>query len=110
MANLSCLLATTFSIYYTQGCGTQIQGCGTQIQGHFSSKRPFLLPLVLFFVLFTLSFLRLIVSLSLLCSSVTEALFALSFSFLNERCLYFFGFSFDHAKATLPYSINEGQF
>ena len=47
------------------------------------------------------SFSRLIVSLSFLCSSVSEALFALSFSFLSER------FFFIDAKATLAYSRNE---
>ena len=36
-------------------------------------------------LLLALSFSRLILSLSFLCSSVSEALFALSFSFLNER-------------------------
>ena len=41
------------------------------------------------------SFSRLILSLSFLCSSVYEALFALSFSFLSER------FSSVHAKAVL---------
>ena len=50
-----------------------------------------------------LSFSRLILSLSFLCSSVSEALFALSFSFLSERCL----FVFVHAKAALAYSRNE---
>ena len=40
-------------------------------------------------------------------SSVSEALFALSFSFLSER--FFSGFYFVHAKAALacPYSRNE---
>ena len=46
-------------------------------------------------LLLALSFSRLILSLSLLCSSV--ALFALSFSFLSN--LVVFGFFFDHAKA-----------
>ena len=45
------------------------------------------------------SFLRLILSLSFLCSSVYEALFALIFSFLIER------FSSAHAKAALAYII-----
>ena len=47
------------------------------------------------------SFSHLILSLSFLCSSVYEALFALSFSFLSER------FSSVHAKAALAYSRNE---
>ena len=46
-------------------------------------------------LLLALSFSCLILSLSFLCSSVTEALFALSFSFLSER------FFFVHAKAAL---------
>ena len=46
----------------------------------------------------SISFSRLILSLSFLCSSVYEALFALSFSFLSER------FSSVHAKAALAYS------
>ena len=46
------------------------------------------------------SFSRLILSLSFLCSSVYETLFALSFSFLSER------FSSVHAKAALAYSRN----
>ena len=42
-----------------------------------------------------------ILSLSFLCSSVSEALFALSFSFLSESLFYV------HAKAALAYSRNE---
>ena len=42
-----------------------------------------------YFCSFSLSFSRLILNLSLLRSSVTEALFALSFSFLSELCLFF---------------------
>ena len=49
-----------------------------------------------FFV--SLSVLSLILSLSFLCSSVSEVLFALSLSFLSERVF------FVHAKATLAYS------
>ena len=48
-----------------------------------------------------LSFSRLILSLPFLCSSVSEALLALSFSFLSER------FFFVHAKAVLACSQNE---
>ena len=47
------------------------------------------------------SFLRHILSLSFLFSSVSEALFASSFSFLSEH------FFFIHAKAALTYSRNE---
>ena len=46
----------------------------------------------------SISFSRLILSLSFLCSSVYEALFDLSFSFLSER------FSSVHAKAALAYN------
>ena len=53
-------------------------------------------------LLLALSFSCLILSLSFLCSSVSEALFALSYSFLSELVL-FFGF-FVHARATLTYS------
>ena len=49
------------------------------------------------------SFSRLIVSLSFLCSSISEALFALSFSFLSEYLLLLFV----HANAALAYSRNE---
>ena len=51
-------------------------------------------------LLLALSFSRLILSLSFLCSSVSEALFGLSFSFLSERLLLFFV----HAKAALAYN------
>ena len=60
-------------------------------------------PLVVFlFPLLSLTFSSLILSVSFLCS---EALFALSFSFLSKL---FFGFYFVHAKAALayPYSRN----
>ena len=52
-------------------------------------------------LLLALSFMRLILSLSFLCCSVSEALFALSYSFLGECCFYV------HAKAALAYSRNE---
>ena len=42
-----------------------------------------------------------ILSLSFLCSSVSEALFTLSFSYLNER------FPFVHDKAALAHSRNQ---
>ena len=44
--------------------------------------------------------------LSFLCSSVSEALFALRFLFLSERC-FFFSFFFVHANAALAFSRNE---
>ena len=55
-------------------------------------------------LLLALSFSRLIVRFSFLCSSVSEALFALSFSFINERFVVVF---FVHVKADLVYSRNE---
>ena len=68
----------------------------------------FSFPLVVFLVLLlALSFSHLILSLSFLCSSVSESLFALSFSFLSERLLFFFGFFFIYAKAAQAYSRNE---
>ena len=75
MAKLSCLLATTFSSL-------------THLSNSFSSPLPFLC---------------LMLSLSFLCFSVSEALFALSLSFLSERLLLFFV----HAKAALAYSRNQ---
>ena len=54
-------------------------------------------------LLLALSFSRLIVSFSFLCSSISEALFTLGFSFLSERLMLFFV----HAKAALAYSRNE---
>ena len=91
-ANLSCLLATTFS---------SLRSTSTSLQSFESGQVLFLVvsgdlffPLV---VLLALSFSRLILSLSFLCSSVSEALLALSFSFLSER--FFLSFFFVHAKA-----------
>ena len=54
-------------------------------------------------LLLALSFSHLTLSLSFLFSSVSEALFPLSFSSLSERLLLFF----IHAKADLAYSRNE---
>ena len=51
-------------------------------------------------LLLVLSFLHLILSFSFLCSSVSGALFALSFSILGERCFFRLLF-FVHAKAAL---------
>ena len=101
-ANLSCLLATTFS-------------CLRCLSISFSSPHLNLLRVArrcfswssvsddllfsscsfFFVLLLALSFSRPILSLSFLCSSVSEALFALTFSFLIERVL-FFGFFFRH--------------
>ena len=55
--------------------------------------------------LFLALFFSLILSLSFLCSSVSEALFAKRF--LSEHFVVVFGFFFVHAKAALAYSINE---
>ena len=89
-ANLSCLLATTFSSLRF-------------LFNSLSSPNFNLLRVARrcfsWFSIF--SFSRLIFSLSFLCSSVSEALFALSFSFLSE-CFFFV-----HAKAALAYSRNE---
>ena len=53
-------------------------------------------------ILLALSYSRPILSLSFICSSVSDALFALSFSFKVN--IFFFGFFFIHAKTTLAYS------
>ena len=89
-ANLSCLPATTFSSLRL-------------LFNSLSSPRFNLLRVARrcfsWFSIF--SFSCLIFSLSLICSSVSEALFALSFSFLSEH------FFLVHAKAALAYSRNE---
>ena len=87
--NLSCLLATTFS--------------SLRYPNSLSSTRFNLLRVsrisFSWFSVFLYS--HLILCLYFLCSSVTEALFALSFSFLCER------FVFIHAKSALAYIRNE---
>ena len=55
-----------------------------------------------FLALLSLSFFRLVVSLSFLCYSISEALFALSFYFLIEHLMLLFV----HAKAALAYGRN----
>ena len=59
--------------------------------------------------LLALSFLRLILSLSFLCSSVSEALFALSFSFLSEHCIFSASFlsKFKHLSKIDPAILPE---
>ena len=104
IANLSCLVATIFSSL-------------SFLSNSFSSPRFNLLRVArccfswssvsddLFFplvLLLALSFSRLILSLSFLCSSVSEALFALRFSFISER--FFLAFFFVHAKVAIAYS------
>ena len=56
---------------------------------------------VIYFLIFASYPQSSILSLSFLCSSVSEALFALSFSFRSER------FFFVHAKAALARSRNQ---
>ena len=88
--NLSSLLATTFSRLRF-------------LSNSLSSLRFNLLRVArnCFSCFSVFFFSRLILSLSLLCSSVSDALFALSFSFISE-CFYFV-----HAKSALAYSQNE---
>ena len=76
-ANLSCLLATTFS-------SLRFLFNFTSLQSFESGQALFLV--VFYFLIFGV--LSSILSLSFLCSSVSEALFTLSFSFLSE-CFYF---------------------
>ena len=89
MAILSCLLVTTYTI----------------LKYLFNSSSPrfniFRVPrrCLSWFSIF--SFSRLILSLSFLCSSVSEAMLTLSLSFLSERSF------FVHAKAALVYSRIE---
>ena len=86
-ANLSCLLATTFS-------SLRFLFNFTSLQSFESGQRGFLFS--------HFQVLSSILSLSFLCSSVSEALFTLSFSFLSE--LLFFNQSlppkndFEHAR------------
>ena len=77
-ANLSCLLATTFS--------------SLRFLFNFTSLQSFESGQALFLVVFLFSHFRVLssnLSLFSLCSSVSEALFTLSFSFLSE-CFFFF--------------------
>ena len=100
MANLSCLLVTTFSslsflsthfitslLSFESGQARCFSRSSVSDDFFFSSCIFLVLLLALFFS-------RLILSLSFLCSSVSEASFALRFSFLSERF-------FVHAKAAL---------
>ena len=72
-ANLSCLLATTFS-------SLRFLFNFTSLQSFESGQRGFLFS--------HFRVLSSILSLSFLCSSVSEALFTLSFSFLSERFFF----------------------
>ena len=76
-ANLSCLLATTFS--------------SLRFLFNFTSFQSFGSGQALFLMVFLFSHFRVlssILSLSFLCSSVSKALFILSFSFLSERFFF----------------------
>ena len=85
------LLVTTFSSLRFLSNNTSLQSfeSGQALflwspvsDDHFFSSCNFLV------ILLVLSFSRPILSLSFLCSSVSEALFALSFQFLNERIVF----------------------
>ena len=94
MANLSCLLITTCSSlrFLSNSFSSPRFNLWRVARRCFSWSSvcdDLSFPLVVFLVLLlALSFSRLILSLSLLCSSVYEALFALSFSFLSECCFF----------------------
>ena len=90
-ANLSCLLATTFS-------SLRFLFNFTSLQSFESGQALFLV--VFYFLIFGV--LSSILSLSFLCSSVSEALFTLSFSFQSES---FFFVMID--KAALALSRNQ---
>ena len=95
-ANLSCLLATTFSSlsFLSNSISSprfnllRVARCcfswSSVSDDLFFSSCSFLV------LLLALSFSCVILNLSFLCSSVSETLFALSFSFLSERCLLFY--------------------
>ena len=113
MASLSHLVAAPFSSLALLSSSVSTANLSSLLVTTFSSLRflsnslssPLFNPLRVarrFFSYFSVFFFsHLILSLSFLCSSVSEALFTLSFSFLSE---YFF---FVHAKAALAYSLNE---
>ena len=88
--NLSCLLATTFSSLRFLS--------NSLLSPRFNLLR---VARICFSWSSVFLFSRLILSLSFLCYSVCDALFALSFSFLSER------FFFVHAKSAVAYSRNE---
>ena len=85
-ANLSCFLATAFSCL-------RFLFNFTSLQSFESGQTGFLFS--------HFQVLSSILGLSFLCSSVSEALFTLSFSFLSER------FFFVHDKAALARSRNQ---
>ena len=104
MANLKCLLLTTFSSFSFSP--THFHHLASRVARRcFSwssvSDDLFYFSCNFFVILLVLSFLHPILSLSILCSSVSEALFALSFPFLSEH------FFLVHTKVALAYSRNE---
>ena len=106
-ANLTCLLATTFSSlsFLSNSFSSPHFNLLRVARCCFSwfsvSYNLFFSSCIFLVILLSLSFSRPILSLSSICSSVSEALFALSFSFLSEH--FFSGFFFIHAKAALAY-------
>ena len=87
VANLSCLLATTFS--------------NLRFLFNFTSLQSLESGKALFLWLSIFSFSHLILNPQPFFSSISEALFALSFSFLSEH------FFFVHAKAALARTRNQ---
>ena len=97
-ANLSCLLATTFSSLRSTSPRFNLLRVARRCFSYSSVSGDLFFPLSL---LLALSFSRLILSLSFLCSSFFEAQFTLSFLYLSER------FFFVHDKAALARSRNQ---
>ena len=103
-ANLRCLLVTTFSSlsFLSNSFSSPRLRVARHCFSWSSVSGDFFFSSCNFLViLLVLSFSRPILSLPFLCSSVSEALFALSFPFLSEH------FFFVHAKVTLAYSQNH---
>ena len=94
-ANLSCLLATTFSSLRSTSPHFNLLRVARRSFLYSSAYGDLFFPLVL---LLALSFSRLILSLSFLCSSDSEVLLALSFSFLSERFFFSFFFALAYRK------------
>ena len=106
-ANLRCLLVTTFSSLsflsnsFSSPHFNLLRVAGRCFSWSSVSDNLFYSSCNFLVILLVLSFSCPILSLSFLCSSVSEAPFALSFPFLSER------FFFVHAKAALAHSQNE---
>ena len=87
--NQSCLLATSFSslrVLSNSFSSPRLRVVRCSFSLSSVSDNLFFYSCSFFVLLLALSYSRLILSLSLLCSSV--ALFALSFSFLSNRCFF----------------------